>query len=85
MLGIDAAAKLKAAISASLLIQNIERRMPMPGVVEPLNLVKDICTSLVSGFVPEANTLSIFSLKKKLSIAALSQHTSCRLMLQVMP
>ena len=52
--GIDAVAKLKAAISASLLNQNIERRMSTPGVVEPLDLVKDICTSFVSGFVPEA-------------------------------
>ena len=28
--------------------------MPTPGVVEPLNVVKDICTSFVSGFVPGA-------------------------------
>ena len=28
--------------------------MPTPGVVEPFNVVKYICTSFVSGFVPGA-------------------------------
>ena len=28
--------------------------MPTLGVVEPLNVVKDVCTGVVSGFVPGA-------------------------------
>ena len=28
--------------------------MPTPGVVEPLNIVKEVCTGFVSGFVPGA-------------------------------
>ena len=28
--------------------------MPTPGVIEPLNVVKDICTGVISGFVPGA-------------------------------
>ena len=28
--------------------------MPTPGVLEPLDVAKDICTSFISGFVPGA-------------------------------
>ena len=59
--------------------------MPVPGVVESSNLVKDICTSFVSDFVPEAKHTFNFQRRKELSIAALFPHTSYRLMLQVMP
>jgi len=54
-------------------------------IVEPLDVVEHICCGLASGAVVLRWMRSVFNEEKKLSIAALSQSLSDRLMLQKMP
>jgi hypothetical protein len=58
--------------------------MTQDGVVEPRDIVEQICPGLVPGEISRA-VRSVFSDQKKLSIAALSQTLPDRLTLQAMP